>query len=43
MSSSVHANNKTKNILVHGKDFLQGLENATTYAEKWYSINFTKN
>ena len=32
MSSSVHANNKTKNI------FVQGLENATIYAEKLYSI-----
>ena len=34
MSSSVHANNKTKNILVLGKDFVQGLDNATIYAEK---------
>ena len=43
MSSSVHANNKTKNILVLGKDFVQGLENTTIYAEKMYSINFTEN
>ena len=43
MSSFVHANNRTKNILVHGKDFVQGLENTTTYAEKMYSINFTEN
>ena len=42
MSSYVHANNKTKDILVLGKDFLQGLGNATIYAEKLYSINFTK-
>ena len=42
VSSSVHANNKTKNILVVGKDFVQGLDNATIYAEKLYSINFTK-
>ena len=41
MSSSVHANNK-KNILVLGKDFVQGLDNTTIYAEKSYSINFTK-
>ena len=41
MSSSVHANNKTKNILVLGKDFVQGLKNAIIYAEKLYSINFT--
>ena len=42
MSSSVHTNNKTKNILVLGKDFIQGLDNTTIYAEKLYSINFDK-
>ena len=42
MSSSVQTNNRTKNILVLGKDFMQGLDNATVYAEKLYSINFTK-
>ena len=42
MSTSVHANNKTKNILVLGKDFVQGLGNTTIYAEKLYSINFTE-
>ena len=42
MSSSVHANNRTKNIQVLGKDFMQGLDNTTIYAEKLYSINFTK-
>ena len=42
MSSSVHANNKTKNILVLSKGFMQGLDNTTGYAEKLYSINFTK-
>ena len=42
MSSSVNANNKTKNILVLGKDFIQGLDNTTIYSEKLYSINFTK-
>ena len=36
MSSSIHANNKTKNILVLGKDFAPGLE-------KLHSINFTEN
>ena len=41
MSSSVHANNK-KNILVLGKDLIQGLENTIIYAEKLYLINFTK-
>ena len=32
MSSSVHANNKTKNILVLGKDCVQGLDN-TNYIQ----------
>ena len=31
MSSSVHANNKTKNILVLGERFTQGLEDTTIY------------
>ena len=43
MSSSVHANNKTKNILVLRKDFVQGLDNTTIYEEKLYSVNFTEN
>ena len=34
MSSSVHANNKTRNILVLGKDFIQRIDNKTIYAEK---------
>ena len=42
MSSSVHANNETNNIFALGKDFTQGLNNTTIYAEKLYSINFTK-
>ena len=42
MSSSVHANNKTKNISFLGKDFVQRLDNATIYEEKLYSINFTE-
>ena len=42
MSSSVHANSKTKTILILGKDLIQGLDNKTVYAEKLYSINFTK-
>ena len=42
MSSSVHTNNRTKSILVLGKDFIQGLDNTTIYAEKLYSINSTK-
>ena len=43
MSSSVHANNKTKNILVLGKDFVQGLDNTTIYVETLCSINFIEN
>ena len=42
MSSSVHANNK-KNNLVLGKDFVQGIDNTTIYAENMYSNNFTEN
>ena len=42
MSSSVYANNKTKDILVLGKDFVQGLDKRTIYTEKLYSINSTK-
>ena len=42
MSSSIHSTNKTKNILVLGKDFVQGLDNTTIYAEKLYSVNFAK-
>ena len=41
MSSSVHANNKTRNILVLGKNFIQGTGNKTIYAEQMYSTNFT--
>ena len=43
MSSSSHANNKKNNILVLGKNFVQGINGATIYAEKLYSINFTEN
>ena len=40
MSSTVHIDNKEKDILVLGKGPTQGLENTLT-AEKMYSINFT--
>ena len=43
MSSSIHADKKIKNILVLGKDFVQGLDNTAIYAEKMYSISFTEN
>ena len=42
MSSSAHANNKTRNILVLSKDFIQAIDGTTIYAEKMYSINSTK-
>ena len=42
MSTSILANNKINNILVLGKQFIQGINNTTIYAEKTYSINFTK-
>ena len=41
LSSSIHANNRANNILVLGKDFLQGVNSTTIYAEKLYSTNFT--
>ena len=34
---------KQNYVLVLGKNFVQGLENTATYAEKLYSINFTEN
>ena len=40
MSSSTHATNKANNILVLGKDFIQGIKNTTIYVEKMYLINF---
>ena len=41
MSSSVYANNKTKNILILGEGITQGLDDTTQAAEKMYLINFT--
>ena len=42
LSSSSHANNQKNNILVLGKDFVQGINGTTTYAEKLHKINFTE-
>ena len=42
LSSSVHANNRANNILVLGKDFIQGVNDTTIYAENMYSNNFTR-
>ena len=42
MSSSSNANNKKNNIRVLGKDFVQGINSTTIYAQKLYSNNFTE-
>ena len=42
LSSSSHINNKKINILVLGKDFVQGINGTTIYAEKFYKISFTE-
>ena len=41
-SNSSHSTNKTQNICVSGKDFVQGINNTTIYAEKIYKTNFTE-
>ena len=41
MSSSVHADNKKKGILILGEGPTQGLDSTTLTAEKTYSINLT--
>ena len=43
MSSSVHVDNKKKDILVLGDGPTQGLDVTTLTAEKMYLINFTEN
>ena len=40
MSSSVHVNNKKKDILILGEGPTQGLDDTALIAEKNYSINF---
>ena len=41
LSNSQHSNNKTQNVLVLGRDFVQKLNDTTIYAEKMYSPNFS--
>ena len=41
LSCSTHANNRANNILVLGKNFIQGRNGTTIYAEKMHSTNFT--
>ena len=38
MSSSANANNKSRNILVLGKDFIQGIDTTTIYADAIYYV-----
>ena len=40
--NSSHSTSKTQNIYVLGKDFVQGINNTTIYAEKTYKTNFTQ-
>ena len=40
-SNSVHATNKTQNILILGHGLTQKINNTTIYAEKMYSPNFS--
>ena len=42
MSFSSHANNGANNIYVLGKEFIQGINRTTIYAEKLYKTNFTE-
>ena len=42
MGSSVHANNKNKNILILGKGQIKGLDNTTLTTKAGYSINFSR-
>ena len=42
MSSSVHATNRANNIYVMDKDFIQGINDTTIYAEKLFHNNFTE-
>ena len=42
MSFSIYSTNKANNIYVLGKDFVQGINDTTLYAEKIYKTNFTE-
>ena len=43
ISSSVHVDNKKKDILILGEGPTQGLDGTTLTTEKFYSIDFTEN
>ena len=40
-NSVIHSNSKANNIFIMGDGFVQGINDATLYAEKIYSQNFT--
>ena len=42
MSSSVHTDNKGKDILIHGKGPIQGLDYTVLTTEAQYSINLSR-
>ena len=42
MRSSVHADNKRKDVLIFGEGTTQGLDDTTLTAEAKYPINFTQ-
>ena len=42
MSFSVHAANRANNIYVMGKEFIQGINDTTIYAEKLFHNNLTE-
>ena len=42
MSSSVHFDNKNKDILIFGEGITQGLDDTALTAEAIYPINFTQ-
>ena len=42
MNSSIHVDNKGKDILIIGKGLMQGLGEQSLMTEKIYSINFSK-
>ena len=42
MSSSIHATNRANNIYAMGKDFIQGINDTTIYAEKLFHNNYTE-
>ena len=42
MSFSSHSKNRSNPIYVLGKDFIQGINGTTIYAEKMYKTDFTE-